>query len=161
MFGMFKTPSPAMGVALIALFVALSGTATAVTVATVPLAKRALVADNAKKVGGQTSAALMAKAAQDSRAAVATAAASPGPASTAAGLVTWRSIAAGSLQRGEGRAFTVACDAGQRIMGAGWSTEGAIVALESFPQSDTTWYLWLSNESGGTVGVSLYASCLK
>jgi len=99
--------------------------------------------------------------AQDARAAVAAGAESPGPASTAAGLVTWKTIAAGSLQRDEGRAFTVACDGGQRIMGAGWSTEGSIVALESFPQSDTTWYLWLSNESSGAVGVSLYASCLK
>src|SRR5258708_4681638 len=47
-----RFPSPAMMVALLALFVALSGTAVAAGV--VPLAKRALVADNAKKLGGAT-----------------------------------------------------------------------------------------------------------
>jgi hypothetical protein len=49
-----KRPSPALVVAIIALFVALGGTAGAVVAAAVPLAKRALVADNAKKLGGQT-----------------------------------------------------------------------------------------------------------
>ena len=61
----FKRPTPAFVVAMIALFVALGGTAGAGATATVPLAKRALVADkaktaliaeNAKKLGGQTSA---------------------------------------------------------------------------------------------------------
>ena len=47
-----KRPSPAFVVAMVALFVALGGTAGAVVTAAVPLAKRALVADNAKKVGG-------------------------------------------------------------------------------------------------------------
>lgn len=119
------------------------------------------MADNSKKLGGQTPASLLSKASQDARSAVSTAAASPGPASTAAGLVTWKTVTAGALQRDEGRAFTVACDTGQKIMGAGWSTEGSIVALESFPQNDTTWYLWLYNESSGNVGVSLYANCLE
>ena len=50
-------PSPAMAVALAALFIALSGTAVAAGVPA--LAKRALVADNAKKLGGQTPAALL------------------------------------------------------------------------------------------------------
>jgi hypothetical protein len=48
----FRFPSAAMVVALIALFVALSGTAVAAGI--VPLARRALVADNAKKLNGQT-----------------------------------------------------------------------------------------------------------
>ena len=43
-----KALSPAFVVAMIALFVALGGTAGAVVTATVPLAKRALVADKAK-----------------------------------------------------------------------------------------------------------------
>ena len=47
-----KRPSAAFVVAMIALFVALGGTAGAVVSAAVPLAKRALVADNAKKLGG-------------------------------------------------------------------------------------------------------------
>ena len=80
-----RLPSPAMAVALAALFVALSGTAVA---AGVPgLAKRALVADNAKKLGGQTPAALLASAKQAADASASAAAQQPGPSSTAAGLV--------------------------------------------------------------------------
>ena len=44
-----RLPSPALVIAVLALFVALSGTAVAAGI--VPLAKRALVADNAKKLG--------------------------------------------------------------------------------------------------------------
>ena len=58
-----KRPSPAFVVAMVALFVALGGTAGAVVTAAVPLAKRALVADNAKKLGGQTSAQIVSRAA--------------------------------------------------------------------------------------------------
>ena len=71
----FKRPTPAFLIAMLALFVALGGTAGAVATATVPLAKRALVAENAKKLGGQTSAQIVAKAAQ-----------APGPAASASGL---------------------------------------------------------------------------
>ena len=53
--------SPAMVVALLALFVALSGTAVAAGV--VPLAKRSLSADNAKKLQGDTKAQIAAAAA--------------------------------------------------------------------------------------------------
>jgi hypothetical protein len=55
----------AIVIALAALFVALSGTAVAAGV--VPLARRALIADNAKKVGGQKPAQLLAKAAATSK----------------------------------------------------------------------------------------------
>jgi hypothetical protein len=46
-----RLPSPALAVAVAALAVALGGTAVAAGV--VPLAKRAYVADNAKKLGGK------------------------------------------------------------------------------------------------------------
>ena len=49
-----RRPSPALVVSTVALFVALGGTAGAVVTQAVPLAKRALVAENAKKLGGQT-----------------------------------------------------------------------------------------------------------
>ena len=48
-----RLPSPALVVAMLALLVALSGTAVAASLV-VPLAKRALVADNAKKLSGRT-----------------------------------------------------------------------------------------------------------
>ncbi len=57
-----KRPTPAFVVAVVALFFALGGTAGAIATQAVPLAKRALVADNAKKVGGQTAAQLSAQA---------------------------------------------------------------------------------------------------
>jgi hypothetical protein len=85
----FSHPSPALVVALVALFVALSGTAFAVGSAVVPLAKRALVADNAKKLNGQTPVSLLAQAAKQ-----------PGPASSAASLITIKT-AAWSLAREE------------------------------------------------------------
>ena len=44
----FRQPTPSFVVAVVALFFALGGTAGAITAAAVPLAKRALVADNAK-----------------------------------------------------------------------------------------------------------------
>ena len=86
-----KRPSPAFVVAMIALFVALGGTAGAVATQAVPLAKRALVAENAKKLGGQTVAQI---AAQATAKAVRQSPAAPGPASTAAGLVVIKTQAA-------------------------------------------------------------------
>ena len=53
-------PSPALVVAMLALLVSLTGTAVAAGV--VPLAKRALSADNAKKLGGQSAAQVVAAA---------------------------------------------------------------------------------------------------
>ena len=61
-----KRSTAALVVAMLSLFVALSGTAGAVVSAAVPLAKRALVADNSKKVGGQTPAQIAQQAAQQS-----------------------------------------------------------------------------------------------
>src|SRR3954451_22800798 len=60
MFRRIPRPSPALVVASLALAVSLSGTAVAAGV--VPLAKRALSADNAKKLGGQSAAQVVAAA---------------------------------------------------------------------------------------------------
>jgi hypothetical protein len=49
-----RRPSPALAIATIALFVAFGGTASAVATAVVPLAKRALTANNAQKLEGLT-----------------------------------------------------------------------------------------------------------
>ena len=49
-----RKPTPGLVIAILALFGALAGTANAVVDAAVPLARRALVADNAKKLNGQT-----------------------------------------------------------------------------------------------------------
>jgi hypothetical protein len=153
-----KRPTPAFVVALVALFFALGGTAGAVVTAAVPLAKRALVADNAKKVGGVTAAQLGGAAVQ---LALKESPAGPRPASTAAGLVTMKTGSASLAANGEGE-FTVTCDAGQKVMGGGFTSTGAVFSFDSYPASDTAWRLYLANasESAGAT-VTLYATCLR
>ena len=147
-----KRPSPALVVALVALFVSLSGTAVAAGI--VPLAKRALtadkakVSDNARKLGGQTSAALLARAAG-----------MPGPASSAGGLVTVKQVA-DSLAADSGREFVVACDGGRKVISGGFASDGSVVPMDSRPMSDTAWGLYLLNLDDTGMGVRLYAVCI-
>lgn len=153
-----RRPTPALIVGMIALFVALGGTAGAVVTAAVPLAKRALVADNAKKVGGVTAAQLGGAAVQ---LALKESPAGPRPASTAAGLVAIKTASA-SLGAGGGNDFTIACDAGQKVMGGGFTSNTGLIAIDSFPQNDTTWQFFLGNLSDtATANITLYATCLK
>jgi hypothetical protein len=147
MSGKVRLPSPALAVATCALFVALGGTAVAAGV--VPLATRALTSDNAKKVGGKTSAQVVQQAA-----------AQPGPASTAAGLFATKTIN-GSLAADHGQEFVIACDAG-KVIGAGWSTSGSVVAWDSRPISETTWSVYLGNVSSSSgANVTVYAICVR
>ena len=144
-----RRPSPALVVATAALFVALGGTAGAVVNAAVPLAKRALVADNAKKVGGMTSTQIASQA---------------GPASTAAGLVT---VKRGSWTLGpNGESdFTVACDAGQKAIGGGWEDPGGFGhGWDDRPTPDgSAWkvYMTMDENAPGNQTGTLYAVCLR
>ena len=142
--------------ASVALFVALGGTAGASETAAVPLAKRALVADNAKKLGGQTLAQLTARTAQ----AVQLAAAAPGPASTAAGLVVVKT-GSGQVATESVNGLDVACDAGSKVVGGGFSSDGAVLIVDSYPKSDTTWSAGGLNLGTGTANFTVYAVCLK
>ena len=148
-----KRPSPALVVATVALFVALGGTAGAVVTAAVPLAKRALVADNAKKVGGQTPAQIVSQASEV-----------PGPATTAAGLV---SVKTGAWSLGpDGNAdFTVTCDSGQKAVAGGWDDpSGWAHAWDDRPTADGTgWrmYVTVSDNAPGAQSGGLYAVCLR
>ena len=158
----FKRPSPALVVAMVALFVALGGTAGAVVSAAVPLAKRALVADNAKKLGGQTSAQIIASAsAKGAQAALAQSPAGARPASTTAGLVVSKSQAAGSVPPGGIREVQIACDAGQTAIGGGMSSDGAVAQFDSFPANSTTWTIDFGNFGSGAANVTVYVVCLK
>ena len=123
LFRSVQRPSPAMVVALIALFVALGGTAGAVTYAAVPLAKRALSADvakDAKKLEGQKAAEIVAEAA-----------AVPGPASTAAGLLTWKTTII-KLAPNEHDTFVIQCDSGVIVSGGRQATS-SVLGLEQLP----------------------------
>ncbi len=148
----FKRPTPAFVVAMIALFVALGGTAGAVATATVPLAKRALVADNAKKLGGQTSAQIVARAAQ-----------APGPASTASGLISVKSAPFSLAPDGQG-AFTATCDAGQKAIGGGYANPiGAAISFDTGPTSDGSgWSIYLLEATGSSAAAGVVqAICLR
>lgn len=146
-----KRPSPALVVALLALFISLSGTAVAAGV--VPLAKRALsadkakVADNAKKLEGQAAAALLQKAAQ-----------MPGPASTAAGLISIKQ-ATDSIAPKSGREVVIGCDGGKKVVSGGYASDSAI-GFDSRPISDSAWGLYLLNPGDGNANVTLYAVCM-
>lgn len=146
-----RLPSPAMTVALLALFVALSGTAVAAGV--VPLAKRAYTADNAGKLQGKSAAALVAQAT-----------ALPSPASSAAGLVSVKTVpwtvAAGGMTTVIG-----ACDTGQRAVSAGWEDPGGWAhEWDSRPVADaTSWamIITVSSQAPGTQSGSMHLVCLR
>ncbi len=148
-----RRSTAALVVAMLSLFVALGGTAGAVVSAAVPLAKRALVADNAKKVGGQTPAQIAAQAG-----------AQPGPASTAAGLVTVKTGGWSLAANAQGD-FTLMCDSGQKVVGGGWDDPGGWAhSWDDRPTSDGAgWhvYLTMSSTAPGSQSGSLYAVCLR
>jgi len=157
-----KRPSPALIVAVVALFVALGGTAGAVVAQAVPLAKRALVAENAKKLGGQTSAQIIAAAsAKGAQAALSQSPAGARPASTAAGLTVTKSQAVGSVPSVTFRTVQIACDAGQTAIGGGMSSDGIVVMGDNYPLNSTTFEIGFVNLGSGAANVTVYVVCLK
>ena len=153
--------SPAFVVAMIALFVALGGTAGAVVSQAVPLAKRALTADNAKKLGGQTSAQIVSQA---STKAAQQASQAPGPASTIAGIVTTKSQTGAALPDDNSvHQYRIACDSGQRVMAGGFNSDNVVYGFESFPSDQSTWEMWLGHGGANPspANITLYAICVK
>ena len=139
-----RKPSPAMVVALVALFVALSGTAVAAGVPA--LAKRALIADNAKKLGGQTAAQV---------------AATPGPANSAASLVTTKSLPF-SLAASAAVNFPISCDAGQKALGGGFVSAQPVISADTALSTDgATWTVLLWNLGAAPASGTYYVMCLK
>jgi hypothetical protein len=138
-----RLPGPAIVIALLALFVALSGTAVAAGV--VPLAKRALVADNAKKLNGVTLKGVVGGIA------------AAAPALVSVKTQPW------SLNAGGTNDFSLACPSGAKAIAGGFdATSGTALALDTRPSSDqTAWKIFLGNasDSDGASG-TLYAVCL-
>jgi hypothetical protein len=142
-----KLPSPALVVAVLALFVALGGTAVAAGI--VPHAR---LADNASKLQGKT--------------AVQVAALAPkAPAATSIGSFVTLKTGTWTLTPRQEQNFTVTCDAGQKAIGGGWSDPGDYAsAYQSFPTADGTgWTLnmFLSSVAPSTQTGTLYAVCVK
>ncbi len=138
-----RLPSPAMVVALLALLVALSGTAVAAGI--VPLAKRALIADNAKKLNGLT----LDQIASSIPAII--------PALVSVKSQPW------SLNPGGSNDFSVACDSGQKAIAGGYDNpSGDAIALDTRPSADqTAWRIFLGNAStSAPASGAVYAVCL-
>jgi hypothetical protein len=143
MFRRIPHPSPALVVALLALFVALSGTAVAAGI--VPRAK---LADNATHLQGKTAAQVAALV--------------PAP-SSLAGYLTVKT-ASWTLAASASGDFSAACDAGQKAVGGGYDNpEGDVLSLDTRPTPDGGgWRVYLLNLSttAGASG-SIYAVCLR
>ena len=139
-----RFPSAAMVVALLALFVALGGTAVAAGV--VPLAKRALVADNAKKLNGLTAGQI------------------------AAGIQARVTVKTGiwSVGADSDSSVGVRCDPGSKPLSGGYiNTTGApspaVVIAQSFPTPEPPGWafdLFNLNSRLGASGI-LYVVCLS
>jgi hypothetical protein len=147
-----RLPGPATVLAATALFVAFGGTAIAAS----PVVKRALFADNAAKLQGKTAAAIAQQAAQ-----------LPGPASTAAGLVSIKSTTGITLPAADSTSFSTqvvpaACDAGKKAISAGYSASGGtVIEFSRQPLGDSSWNLELGNlDDRGPSSVTVYAVCL-
>lgn len=132
-----RSPSPALVVALIALFVSLSGTAVAAGL--VPLAKRALVANNAMKLQGKSAKAVAAMAKPSAGVTVKTA--------------PW------SLNANAQNDFTTTCPSGKAIAGGYDNPIGTAIAFDTRPSSDgRSWKLYLAAGTDASSG-SLYVVC--
>lgn len=154
---------------MLALLVALTGTAVAAGI--VPLAKRALVADNAKKIQGKTSAQVIALASANSRLAddsshlqgktqdeiVAMA-----QTKSVAGFFTFKQ-ANFSMGIDSAKDFTLQCDAGQKaISGGSEYAQAPAYIIQARPSSDgNAWKIQLENpsKSDGAFG-NLFVICV-
>lgn len=159
-----QLPSPALIIALVALLVALTGTAIAAQV--VPLAARAKVADNAKKLRGKTPAQVAAMpgpaSSLDGKSADQIAA-TPGPASSIAGLVTYKT-ATRTVDSGATVDTSTSCDQGQKAVGGGFQgpENSFLTALDSRPSADGgAWKLRLTSFDLENATVTLVAVCVK
>jgi hypothetical protein len=137
-----RLPTPSLVVAMLALFLTLGGVAAAAKI--VPLAKRALVSDNSKKLGGRTAAQIIAAAAPKS----------------ASGLVAVKT-APWSLNPGQQSDFSVTCDAGVAISGGYDNPTGTAIPFDTRPDG-ANWRIYLANASDSAAASgNLFAVCLK
>lgn len=174
-----RLPSPAMTVALIALFAGFAGSAIAQTA--VPLAKRALTADkakvattarNAQRLQGQTAGQIAATPGPATDAATlngqtaAQIAATAGPASSIpAGAVTYRTQSYSVSNEGETARDTALCRQGEKVIGGGWDmATGVGTTVTDTPLPDGSgWRVHIFVESGNNTPVqgTMWAVCLK
>jgi hypothetical protein len=136
-----RTPSPALVISLIALFISLAGTAVAQT----PVVKRALFASNAGKLKGKT-------LRQVTR--------TPGPASTADDLVFVRESDR-VLQPGQETDVSASCGPGATAISGAYFSEGGIATRDSRPSTDNRWTFLVVNLGETASTVTVQAICLR
>jgi hypothetical protein len=59
------------------------------------------------------------------------------------------------------RTVGIACDSGQKVIGGGMSSDGAVATFDSYPNTDASWEVVIGNLGGGTANVTVYAICLR
>lgn len=156
-----KRTSPGFVIAVIALFFALGGGAGAVITKAVPLAKRALQADNAKRVGGQTASQVAARGAQ---AAVVVSPPGARPASAIADLIFVATLTGTvSVTADPYNTFYTGGPECRRALGGGVLQSSApVVLLESFPYQEGSWAVVVRNPGpNAEVEVTTYAICVR
>lgn len=136
-----RTPSPALVIALIALFVSLAGTA----VAQAPAVKRALFAENARKLRGKTLKQVVAM---------------PGPTRSVGDLVYVRT-ADRVLQRGQETDVTVSCGPGGKALSGGYFSDDGVAVRDTRASTDSAWTFRVVNLGEATADVTLQAICLR
>ncbi len=143
MFSKIRFTSPSLVIAVIALFISLTGTAVAAGI--VPKARLAL---NSLKLQGKTARQVAALAPAR-------------PPSSVAGLVTVKT-ASWSLGPSQGSDFSISCDSGQKAIAGGYDNPtGVALAFDTRPSSDGgSWKIYLSGGTSGGSG-TLFAVCLK
>jgi hypothetical protein len=172
MFRKLRLPSPAMTVALIALFAGFTGSAIAQSV--VPLAKRALVADNAKKLQGRTAAQVAAIPGPATDAATlngqtaAQIAATPGPSTSSTipgSAISYRSQSWSVNNEDDTARDTALCLPGEKVIGGGWDqASGIAYPIRDQPLPDGSgWRVHMLGESGNDLPAvgTYWAVCLK
>ena len=159
----FRRPSPAFMLALIALFVALGGSAIAAgVVQIVPRAKfadKAGVANNALKVNGKTAAQIVASVPKPEPPPP-----PPPPLTSVASFTTIKS-APFTVNAGSEQNVTATCDAGTKAIAGGFSNPSNALVIEagSSPTADGTgWVEDLVNVSSSNTGTgSVVVTCIK
>jgi hypothetical protein len=158
-----RAPSPALVVAVIALFVALSGTAVAAGV--VPMAKRALFANNAGKLQGKSVrqiAALPGPASTLAGMRPEDIAELTGPASTASSLVSTASVPF-ALAPEEEKDVSAQCPSGAKALSGGYTTGNPVLGVRTRPTADGSgWTVYLVNLSDvASATGNVVAVCLR
>jgi hypothetical protein len=151
-----RWPSPAIVLASIALFVALTGGAVAASQAVPPRAKfadKAGVAANALKLQGKTVGQIVASVP------------APPPVSSVASLVS-TATANYSVNAGAEQSVTATCPAGSKALGGGFSnpTTAPVLSFGSGPTSDGAGWTedLINGSSQGTVGSGqVFVTCIK